>query len=141
MTSSLVNRSSCLPPSEVLDLRMQDQSGLVVLRALAIGGHTCPTVLLTAAITDAEVVEAMRLGARGLVLKESQPDALIDCVRRVASGEQWIQTKSHSTANAALISATSAATSAAVASRMPAVSIAMDLRDYRVSFLYLMRCG
>ncbi|MBI3401933.1 MAG: response regulator transcription factor [Acidobacteria bacterium] len=79
------------PDVLVLDLRMQDQSGLAVLRALAIGGHTCPTVLLTAAITDAEVVEAMRLGARGLVLKESQPDALIDCVRRVASGEQWIQ--------------------------------------------------
>jgi DNA-binding NarL/FixJ family response regulator len=79
------------PDVLVLDLRMQDQSGLAVLRTLAIGGLACPTVLLTATITDEEVVEAMRLGARGLVLKESQPGALIECVRRVASGEQWIQ--------------------------------------------------
>ncbi|MEO8071098.1 MAG: response regulator transcription factor [Acidobacteriota bacterium] len=32
----------------------------------------------------------MRLGAQGLVLKESSPDELIDCVRRVHRGEQWI---------------------------------------------------
>jgi DNA-binding NarL/FixJ family response regulator len=46
--------------------------------------------LLTAAVRNDEVVEAVRLGAMGLVLKESPPDAVIDCVRSVYRGEQWI---------------------------------------------------
>jgi DNA-binding NarL/FixJ family response regulator len=50
----------------------------------------CRTVLLTAAVRDEEVVEAMKLGAMGLVLKESSPDVLVDCVRRVHNGESWI---------------------------------------------------
>ena len=79
------------PDVLVLDLRMSPRNGLDVLRALAKERLQCRTVLLTAAITDEEVVEAMRLGAMGLVLKEASPDALLDCVRRVHRGEQWIE--------------------------------------------------
>ena len=51
---------------------------------------TCRTVLLTAALKDDEVVQALKLGAMGVVLKESEPGALLECVRRVHRGEQWI---------------------------------------------------
>ena len=37
------------------------------------------------------MLEAVKLGARGIVLKESSPDVLIDCVRRVHRGEHWIE--------------------------------------------------
>ena len=37
-----------------------------------------------------EVVEATKLGVTGLVLKESSPETLLKCVRRVNRGEQWI---------------------------------------------------
>ena len=47
-------------------------------------------VLLTAALKDDEVVQALKLGATGVVLKESEPGALLECVRRVHQGEQWI---------------------------------------------------
>ena len=47
-------------------------------------------MLLTATIQDDEVVEATKLGVTGLVLKESSPDTLLKCVRRVNRGEQWI---------------------------------------------------
>jgi DNA-binding NarL/FixJ family response regulator len=50
----------------------------------------CRTLLLTAAIGDDEVVEAVRLGATGVVLKESAPEALLEGVRRVHAGEQWL---------------------------------------------------
>jgi two-component system, NarL family, nitrate/nitrite response regulator NarL len=79
------------PDVLVLDLRMSPMNGLDVLRALAKERLQTRTVLLTAAITDEEVVESMRLGAMGLVLKEASPDALLDCVRRVDRGEQWIE--------------------------------------------------
>ncbi len=74
----------------VLDLRMPGQTGLDVLRTLNAEKRPVRTVLLTAAISDDDVVEAVRLGAHGVVLKEASPETLIDCVRRVHRGEQWI---------------------------------------------------
>jgi DNA-binding NarL/FixJ family response regulator len=74
----------------VVDLRMPGLGGLEVQRALVAERRRCRTVVLTAAYTDAEVIEMLRLGAVGLVLKESSPDSLIDCVRRVFRGERVV---------------------------------------------------
>jgi DNA-binding NarL/FixJ family response regulator len=79
------------PDVLVIDLRMPGKSGLDVLRALSAAHSACHTVLLTAIVRDDEVMEAVKLGVRGIVLKESSPDVLIDCVRRVYRGEQWIE--------------------------------------------------
>src|SRR5258708_39377128 len=57
----------------VLDLRMPGRTGLDVLKAMAAEKRRCRTILLTAAISDDDVVEAVRLGARGVVLKEASP--------------------------------------------------------------------
>ena len=69
---------------------MPGRTGLDVLKVMADEQIKCRTVLLTAALKDDDVVEALRLGATGLVLKESEPEALLECVRRVHMGEQWI---------------------------------------------------
>jgi DNA-binding NarL/FixJ family response regulator len=74
----------------VLDLRMPGTSGLDVLRTMSAEKLPIRTVLLTAAVSDAEAVEALNLGAAGLVLKESSPDELIECVLSVHAGERWI---------------------------------------------------
>lgn len=74
----------------VLDLRMPGLTGLEVLKTLAGEKRQCRTVLLTAAINDDDVVEAIRLGAQGVVLKEASPEVLLECVRKVHRGEQWI---------------------------------------------------
>jgi two-component system, NarL family, nitrate/nitrite response regulator NarL len=79
------------PDVLVLDLRMPERSGLDVLRAIAAEKLECRTVLLTAAVADDEVMEAVRLGAWGLILKESPPEALLDCVRAVHQGEQRLE--------------------------------------------------
>ena len=78
------------PDVVILDLRMPGRSGLDTLRCLADQKLACRPVLLTAAITQDQVLEAVKLGARGLVLKESSPETLVACVRRVYQGEQWI---------------------------------------------------
>jgi len=78
------------PDVLVLDLRMPGTSGLDVLRTIASEHLSCQTVLLTAAIRDEEAVQAVQLGAKGIVLKDSQPESLLECVRRVHRGEQWI---------------------------------------------------
>src|SRR5262245_19255322 len=74
----------------VLDLRMPGRTGLDVMRAIAAERLECKTVLLTAALNDDDAVEAMRLGARGVVLKESSPETLLECIRKVHRGEQWV---------------------------------------------------
>jgi DNA-binding NarL/FixJ family response regulator len=69
---------------------MPGLSGLQVLREMTQAQIPCRTVLLTAAISDKEVIEAVRLGAQGIVLKESDPETLLECVRKVHVGQQWI---------------------------------------------------
>jgi len=70
----------------VLDLRMPGMSGLAVLRAIAADGLTMKTVLLSAAVQDEQVVQAVQLGVLGVVLKESPPEELLACVRKVSQG-------------------------------------------------------
>ena len=78
------------PDVMVLDLRMPGRSGLDVLRALSGKHKGCRRVLLTAAIRDDEVADAVALGVIGLVMKESSPDVLLDCVRSVHGGTPWM---------------------------------------------------
>jgi DNA-binding NarL/FixJ family response regulator len=81
---------STQPDVLVLDLKMQDGHGLDVLRVLGADGRSCRTVILTAAMRDDELAAAMELGVAGIVLKESPPASLIDCVRDVHRGERRV---------------------------------------------------
>ena len=82
------------PDILILDLRMPVKDGLEVLREL--GREKLPTrvVILTAGLDEDDVLEATRLGARGVVLKEMAPQLLVQAVRKVAAGEQWLEKRS-----------------------------------------------
>lgn len=82
------------PSVLVLDVRMPGKDGLAVLRQLK--EETLPTrvVLLTAALDEDEVLDAIRLGVRGVVLKEMAPQMLVQCVREVHAGGQWLDRRS-----------------------------------------------
>jgi two-component system nitrate/nitrite response regulator NarL len=78
------------PDVLLLDLAMPRQTGLEALRALA---ATCPdvrTIVLSAAIDDSQIVEALQLGARGIVLKESATRLLLQSIRTVMAGQYWV---------------------------------------------------
>lgn len=79
------------PDVVILDLRMPRVDGLAVLRELKQEGLTTRVVLLTAAANDSDVLEAVRLGVHGVVLKDMVSEALLHCVRQVNAGEQWIE--------------------------------------------------
>ena len=91
------------PDVVLLDKQMPGTDGLHVLRQLQSMTNAPRAVLLTASLTDEEMLEAMRLGASGVVLKSMPPRLLIDCVRKVARGEQWIEKESLGRAVAKLL--------------------------------------
>jgi two-component system nitrate/nitrite response regulator NarL len=69
------------PDVLLLDVAMPRMGGIEALAAMA-GGST-RVILLTAAIDPAELLRAIQLGARGVVLKESATRLLIDGIHRV----------------------------------------------------------
>jgi DNA-binding NarL/FixJ family response regulator len=76
------------PDVLVLDVRMPRLDGIELLRRMHERQLPTKVVLLTASLDDARLLEAFRLGASGLVLKESAPRLLVQSVRQVANGEQ-----------------------------------------------------
>ena len=86
-----LERAKALEPDVLLlDLAMPRMNGLEVLSALAGSTSHVRTVLLTAAIEGEETVRALRLGAQGVVLKESATEQLYLCIRAVMRGEFWV---------------------------------------------------
>ena len=78
------------PDVLLLDIQMPGGSGLDVLRRLRAANSLVKVVLLTAAIDDAALVEAKALKVRGIVLKNSDPAFLLDCLDSVRAGRTWI---------------------------------------------------
>ena len=78
------------PDVLLLDLAMPKMPGLEAIRELATGSSPCRIILLTAAIENAQIVEALQLGARGVVLKHSATSLLFKSIRCVMGGEYWV---------------------------------------------------
>ena len=79
------------PDVLIVDLRMPVIGGLEVLRRLRKEAGSPAVILLAGNISDDEVVEGMRLGAKGVVLKEMAPSLLVRCIRKVAAGGVWLE--------------------------------------------------
>jgi len=78
------------PDVLLLDLAMPRVSGLEALRELSAWAAGPRVLLLTVAIEDAQVVEALQLGARGVVLKEAATELLFKAIRNVEAGQYWV---------------------------------------------------
>jgi DNA-binding NarL/FixJ family response regulator len=70
----------------LLDIRMPNKSGLDVLRDLAARNDLPPTIVLTTFEDAVVVLEAIRIGARGFLLKDISFEQLVRAIRAVASG-------------------------------------------------------
>lgn len=82
------------PDVAVVDIRMPHASGLDILRHVKAEGLATRIVLLTVEIDDAQTMEAIRQGVRGVVLKQMASRLLRECVRKVHAGEFWVEKES-----------------------------------------------
>jgi DNA-binding NarL/FixJ family response regulator len=79
------------PDVLLLDLAMPRVPGMEALRELTSeSGNTTRIIILTAAIEKAQIVEALQIGARGIILKESATQLLLKGIRSVMAGQYWV---------------------------------------------------
>lgn len=78
------------PDILLLDIQMPGGSGLDVLRQLRADKSPVKVILLTAAVDDTALLEAKALKVRGIVLKNSDPAYLLECLDSVSAGRMWI---------------------------------------------------
>lgn len=78
------------PDILLLDLAMPKLPGLEAMRAIMSRSPRVKIILLTATISTQQIIEALQIGARGIVLKDSVASDLGESLRAVLSGDYWI---------------------------------------------------
>jgi two-component system nitrate/nitrite response regulator NarL len=78
------------PDILLLDLAMPRVTGLEALRELTASSTPVRTIVLTAAIERDQIVTALQLGARGVILKEAATELLMKGIRSVMAGHHWV---------------------------------------------------
>jgi two-component system nitrate/nitrite response regulator NarL len=75
------------PDVVLLDMRMPEMSGLEVLSGLRAVGFRSPIVMLTTSNEEQDLVECLRNGASGYLLKDMEPSELVAALREIVSGK------------------------------------------------------
>ena len=78
------------PDIVLLDLRMPGLDGLATLQRMQNEKRRTRVIVLTASEDKNEFVQAMKFGTSGIVLKQTATDLLIKSIRKVNSGEIWL---------------------------------------------------
>jgi len=83
-----LQRAADLNPDIVLlDMRMPDINGIGVLKKLRETGFENPVVMLTTSTDEHDLVESLRNGAQGYLLKDMEPDELVLALRDIVAGK------------------------------------------------------
>jgi DNA-binding NarL/FixJ family response regulator len=78
------------PDVLLLDVQMPRLPGLEAMRAIMSGAATAKILLLTSTITTQQIIEALQIGARGIVHKDALASHLQTAIRTVFNGDYWI---------------------------------------------------
>ena len=79
------------PDVVLMDMRMPRMNGSEATAALAVAGHDVPVIILTTFDDHEHVLEGIRAGAKGYLLKDVSLENLIRAIESVAAGETMIQ--------------------------------------------------
>jgi two-component system nitrate/nitrite response regulator NarL len=75
------------PDVVITDLNMPPHGGLALLRQLRVEGWRGPVLVLTVSDAEDDLASAMHAGAQGYLLKDMEPDDVVDAVQRAVRGE------------------------------------------------------
>jgi len=75
------------PDVVITDLNMPPHGGLALLRQIRAEGWPGPVLVLTVSDAEEDLAGALRAGAQGYLLKDMEPDDVVDAVQRAVRGE------------------------------------------------------
>jgi two-component system nitrate/nitrite response regulator NarL len=78
------------PDVLLLDLRMPEIGGLDILRTLRANGIDMPIAMLTTSNEESDLVECLKSGAQGYLLKDMEPDELVSALREIVNGKSIV---------------------------------------------------
>jgi DNA-binding NarL/FixJ family response regulator len=81
------------PDIAVLDIGMPGMGGLDVLREVRQLRLATRIVLLTASISETQLLDAVRLGVDGVVLKDMPKRMILQCLHKVHEGGRWVENR------------------------------------------------
>ena len=116
------------PELILIDLHMKPMNGIDTLRALKAGGAQGRCIILTVSDDERDVLEAMRAGADGYLLKDMEPEELYLQLQRAAGG-------------AVVLGSSVAGLLAQALNAPPAAPQAVDLTDREREILALLAAG
>jgi two-component system nitrate/nitrite response regulator NarL len=73
------------PDVVLLDMRMPDMNGLEVLKQLRESGISIPISMLTTSNEEHDLIESLRSGAQGYLLKDMDPDELVAALHKIVT--------------------------------------------------------
>jgi two-component system nitrate/nitrite response regulator NarL len=79
-----------VPDVLLLDLNMPRLGGLEVLAEVISFKPAVRTIILAASVDRREIIKALKLGARGIVVKAAATQLLYTCIHAVVAGEVWV---------------------------------------------------
>ncbi len=112
------------PDIVLLDLNLPVQNGVELLREMPEISPRSKTIIIAGVELEDDVVEAMRLGARGFLAKHCPADLFMKCIRKVYSGEVWLDGR--------MTDAVLAALSGKHGNKQPAVKNDLSRRELEV---------
>ena len=78
------------PDVTLLDIRMPKKDGIEALEEILDANPEAKVVMLTTSSTEEDIYRSLKLGAKGYVLKDRDPQNIVDAIRLVAAGGSYI---------------------------------------------------
>lgn len=78
------------PDVTLIDLRMPEMGGVQAITVICNEFPNARIIVLTTYDTDEEIYQGLRAGAKGYLLKDSEPEELLTAIRTVTRGQQYI---------------------------------------------------
>ncbi|MFN6487381.1 MULTISPECIES: response regulator [unclassified Nostoc] len=78
------------PDVTLIDLRMPEMGGVQAITVICNEFPNARIIVLTTYDSDEEIYQGLRAGAKGYLLKDSEPEELLTAIRTVTKGQQYI---------------------------------------------------